>query len=69
MENLNEFRLPTVTLVITGSGQASRRAVRTLSHAMEHRAFFVATEGEQLAGDHRAVAWQQCRSMMGANPR
>ena len=39
-----------MTLVLTGSDQATRRAVRTLSHAMEHRTFFVATEGELLAG-------------------
>ncbi len=57
---------PTVTLVITGSDQATRRAVRTLGHTVEHQAFFVATEGEQLAGDHRAVAWQQCGHGMGA---
>ena len=68
MENLGQFQTPTVTLVITGSDQANRRAVRTLSHAMEHRTFFVATEGEHLAGDHRAVVWQQCGSMMGTNP-
>ena len=29
----------------------------TLTH---HRATFVATEGELLAGDHRGVVWQQC---------
>ena len=51
--------------MITGSDQATRRAVRTLGHTLEHQAFFVATEGEQLAGDHRAVAWQQCGHGMG----
>ena len=65
-ESLPVSQRPTVTLVITGSGQATRRAVRTLGHTVEHQAFFVATEGEQLAGDHRAVAWQQCGHGMGA---
>ena len=65
MENLPWRQRPTVTLVITGSDQATRRAVRTLGHTLEHQAFFVATEGEQLAGNHRAVAWQQCGHGMG----
>ena len=65
-ENLPVSQRPTVTLVITGSDQATRRAVRTLGHTVEHQTFFVATEGEQLAGDHRAVAWQQCGHGMGA---
>ncbi len=56
-ENLPVSQRPTVTLVVTGSDQATRRAVRTLGHPVEHQTFFVATEGEQLAGDHRAVAW------------
>ena len=34
---------------------------------MEHQTFFAATEGELLAGDHRAVAWQQCGHGMGAH--
>ena len=66
VENLPVSQRPTVTLVITGSDQATRRAVRTLGHPVEHQTFFVATEGEQLAGDHRAVAWQQCGHGMGA---
>ena len=64
-ENLPVSQRPTVTLVITGSGQATRRAVRTLGDTVEHQAFFVATEGEQLEGDHRAVAWQQCGHGIG----
>ena len=64
-ENLPVDQQPTVTLVITGSDQATRRAVRTLGHPVEHQTFFVATEGEQLAGGHRAVAWQQCGHGMG----
>ena len=66
IENLPWSQRPTVTLVITGSDLATRRAVRTLDHTVEHQTFFVATEGEQLAGDHRAVAWQQCGRGMGA---
>ena len=66
VENLPLSQRPTVTLVITSSDQATRRAVRTLGHPVEHQTFFVATEGEQLAGDHRTVAWQQCGHGMGA---
>ena len=51
---------PMATLVLAHSDQANRRAVRTLGDAMHHRATFVATEGELLAGDHRGVVWQQC---------
>ena len=65
VENLPVSQRPTVTLVIAGSDQATRRAVRTLGHPVEHETLFVATEGEQLAGDHRAVAWQQCGHGMG----
>ena len=65
IENLPWSQRPAVTLVITGSDQSTRRAVRTLGHTVEHQTFFVATEGEQLAGDHRAVAWQQCGHGMG----
>ena len=64
-ESLPVSQRPTVTLVITCSDQATRRAVRTLGHPVEHQIFFAATEGEQLAGDHRAVAWQQCGHGMG----
>ena len=65
-ENLPYRQLPTATLVLTCSDQANRRAVRTLGHPMAHRSHFVATEGEQLAGDHKAVAWQQCGNGMAA---
>ena len=67
VENLPWNQRPAVTLVITGSDQATRRAIRTLGHPVEHQTFFVATEGEQLAGDHRFVAWQQCGHGMGAH--
>ena len=65
-ENLPYRQQPQATLVLTCSDQANRRAVRTLGHPMAHRFHFVATEGEQLAGDHRAVAWQHCGNGMAA---
>ena len=68
MEHLPSKQRPTVTLALTHSDQATRRAVRTLGHPMQHRTTFVATEGELLAGDHRGVVWQQCGAGMGDNP-
>ena len=59
LENLHNGQHPMGTLVLAHSDQANRRAVRTLGDAV-HRATFVATEGELLAGDHRGVVWQQC---------
>ena len=67
-ESLPWRQVPRATLVLTCSDQANRRAVRTLGHPMEHRFHFVATEEEQLAGDHNAVAWQQCGHGMAAVP-
>ena len=60
LENLPHSQRPMATLVLAHSDQANRRAVRTLGDVMQHRATFVATEGELLAGDHRGVIWQQC---------
>ena len=60
LENLPHSQRPMATLVLAHSDQANRRAVRTLWDVMQHRATFVATEGELLAGDHRGVVWQQC---------
>ena len=57
-----------MTLVITCSDQSNRRTVRTLGHPMDYRTMFVATEGKLLAGDDRAVVWQQCGNGMGDNP-
>ena len=68
LENLPSKQRPTVTLVLTHSDQATRRAVRTLGHPMQHRTTFVATEEELLAGDHRGVVWQQCGAGMVDNP-
>ena len=69
IENLPWGQRPVATLVLTCSDQANRRAVRTLGSPTEHRAFFVATEGEQLAGGHQAVVWQQCGNGMGMQVR
>ena len=60
LENLPHGQRPMATLALAHSDQANRRAVRTLGDATHHRATFVATEGELLAGDHRGVVWQQC---------
>ena len=60
MEKLGYGQKPTVTLVLTHSDQATRRAFRTLGEPMEHRTTFVATQGELLAGDAQSQVWQQC---------
>ena len=59
LENMHNGQHPMGTLVLAHSDQANRRAVRTLGDAV-HRATFVATEGDLLAGDHKGVVWQQC---------
>ena len=46
VENLSWSQCPSVTLVLSCSDQANRRAVRTLGHTMKHWTFFVATERE-----------------------
>ena len=65
IERLDSSETPFVTLVLTHSDQATRRAVRSLGDPSEHRRTFVATEGELLAGDHTGVVWQQCGSGLG----
>ena len=55
MEQLHYSRKPTVTLILTFSDQATRRAIRTLGDPWEHRTTFVATEGELLAGDFESL--------------
>ena len=65
IERLDSSETPFVTLVLTHADQATRRAVRSLGDASEHRRTFVATEGELLAGDHTGVVWQQCGSGFG----
>ena len=60
MEQLRFDRKPSLTLILTYSDQATRRAIRTLSDPWVHRATFVTTEGELLAGDAQTPVWQQC---------
>ena len=60
LENLPHGQRPMATLALAHSDQANRRAVRTLGDPTHHRATFVATEGELLAGNHKGVVWQQC---------
>ena len=60
LERLPVRQLPTATLVLTHSDQATRRAFRALGNPDEHCSAFVATEGELLAGDAQAPVWQQC---------
>ena len=60
MEMLTDGKKHTVTLVLTHSDQASRRAIRTLGDFTPHRRTFVATEPDLLAGYHRSTVWQQC---------
>ena len=68
IERLDSSDRPFVTLVLAHADQATRRAVRSLGDPSEHRSTVVATEGELLAGGHRAVVWQQCGSGLGHNP-
>ena len=60
VERLSYDKKPSVTLILTHSDQASRRAIRTLSDPWVHTTTFVATEGEQLAGDAHSPVWQRC---------
>ena len=60
MEMLTDGNKHTVTLVLTHSDQASRRAIRTLGDFTPHRRTFVVTEPDLLAGDHESTVWQQC---------
>ena len=68
MEQLHYSRKPIVTLILTFSDQATRRAIRTLGNPWEHRTTFVATEGELLAGDSESLVWQQCGEGRDVNP-
>ena len=51
-ELLPNYKKPIITLILTHSDQATRRAIRTLGDHANHHGTFVATEGELLAGDH-----------------
>ena len=60
MEQLAYDKKSNVTLILTHSDQASRRAIRTLSDPWVHPTTFVAPEGELLSGDARSPVWQRC---------
>ena len=57
IERLHSSDRPFVTMALTHTDQATRRATRSLGDPTEHRRTFVATEGELLAGDHEGVVW------------
>ncbi len=67
-ERLSYGKQPLVTLVLTYSDQATRRAIRSLGDPTEHRTTFVATEGDIIAGGARSPIWQQCGTGRGDNP-
>ena len=67
MEMLPSNRKHTVTLVLTHSDQASRRAIRTLGDSIHYNRTFVATEAELLAGDQKSVVWQSRGTRTGWN--
>ena len=60
MRFLPEDMKHTVTLVMTHSDQASRRAIRSLGDPWLHNDIFVATEPDLLAGGHESAVWQRC---------
>ena len=68
IKRLHSSETPFVTFVLTHADQATRRAIRSLGDPSEHRRTFVATEGETLAGDAKAVVWQQSGSGLGDDP-
>ena len=68
IEHMPRSERPFLTLVLTHSDQATRRAIRALGDPAEHRRTFVATESELLAGDHTGVVWQQCGGGLGQDP-
>ena len=68
MEQMAYDEKPLVTLVLTYSDQATRRAIRSLGDPREHRTTFVATEAELLAGDAGGVVWQRCGTGMSDDP-
>ena len=56
---------PLITLVLTHSSQAMRRAIRSLGDPMEHRTTLVACERELITGGAGAFVWQQCGTGIG----
>ena len=59
-EHLGYSEEPLVTLVLTHSTQAMRRAIRSLGDPQEHGTTLVACERELLTGGAGAYAWQLC---------
>ena len=59
-EHLGYSEEPLVTLVLTHSTQAMRRAIRSLGDPQEHGTTLVACERELLTGGAGAYAWQPC---------
>ena len=59
-EHLGDSDEPLVTLVLTHSTQAMRRAIRSLGDPQEHGTTLVACEWELLTGGAGAYAWQPC---------
>ena len=57
---LRDGMKPTVTLVLTHSDQATRRAIRSLADPWLHSRIFVATEPDLLAGGQKSLVWQLC---------
>lgn len=59
-EHLGYSEEPLVTLVLTHTTQAMRRAIRSLGDPLEHGTTLVACERELLTGGAGAYAWQPC---------
>ncbi len=59
-EHLGYSEEPMVTLVLTHSTQAMRRAIRSLGDPQEHGTTLVACERELLTGGAGSYAWQPC---------
>ena len=64
-ERLGYSEEPLITLVLTHSSQAMRRAIRSLGDPEEHRTTLVACERELIIGGADAFAWQLCGSGRG----
>ena len=64
-EQLGYSEEPLITLVLTHSSQAMRRAIRSLSDPFAHRTTLVAWERELLTGGAGAFAWQLCGTGRG----
>ena len=65
---LRDGMKPTITLVLTHSDQATRRAIRSLGDPWLHNRVFVATEPGFLAGDDGPLVWQRCGAEANLQP-